>query len=123
MSSARRRGASLLLVIALVTLLTLAAVSLMGTTAVRYHATQFARDRLQALECAQAGLLAARAQMESGNSPDSTIALALGDVGSARVTFTPQGEGLRVASLGSALRDGEVQATRLLEVVWEVGRP
>jgi hypothetical protein len=61
--------------------------------------------------------------MESGNSPDSTIALALGDVGSARVTFTPQGEGLRVASLGSALRDGEVQATRLLEVVWEVGRP
>ncbi len=116
------RGFSLLYVIAMVTLLSIAATSLVGTTAMRYHHSQLSRDRLQALQCAQAGLLWARARIEAGEIPEGLASLPLGEAGAAQITAAATPDGLRIVALGTAFRGGEPQAGRRLEVLWHPAR-
>jgi type II secretory pathway component PulK len=115
----RRRGITLLYVIGAMAVMMIVVSSLIAMASQRYHHAQFSRDRLQALECAQAGLLWARGCLRRGETlgPEPQT-LDLGPAGRVRVTAREASEGLHIEAVGITLRDGESQATRRLEVLW-----
>ncbi|MBN1477397.1 hypothetical protein JXA47_11640 [Candidatus Sumerlaeota bacterium] len=115
----RRRGVTLLLVIGLVAVMMMAVSSVMMLTTERYHHAQLMRDRMQALECARAGLLWARARLEAGEGLRSREELDLGgEVGAVLILTEDFGDTVRLTAVGTAWRDSTPQTDRRLVAVW-----
>lgn len=112
-----------MLAIGFMTLAFLAASGLLLAAAGRYSHAQLIRDRLQALECAQAGLLWARRALDAGETLPPLSRLDLGPAGFVTIAPAPEGGAPRLLLTGSARRDGEPQASRTLEVLLEEAGP
>jgi hypothetical protein len=119
----RRRGMTLMLAIGMLTITMLAAMGLMLAAGERYAHAQRMRDRLQALECAQAGVLWARESLRNTGTLDAAVRLDFGDIGASAVTASAEAAGWRVTATGSTRRDGAEQVTRTLDVVLPEARP
>jgi hypothetical protein len=107
------------LVIGMVAVMMMFATMLMTQAGQRYHHAQFIRDRLQANQCAQAGLLWTQSRIRSGEEMLGIHSLDFGEVGLAEVVVTRDASGIRLAATGTALRDSTPQATRRLVRVLE----
>ena len=115
----RRRGVTLLLVIGLVAVMMMAVSSVTMLTTERYHHAQLMRDRMQALECARAGLLWARERLEAGETLRSREELDFGgEVGAVLILTEDFGDTVRLTAVGTARRDSTAQTDRRLVAVW-----
>lgn len=114
----RRRGITLLLVIGLVAVMMMAVSSVMMLTTERYHHAQLMRDRMQALECARAGLLWAHERFEAGDAILPREEIDFGEVGAVVILAEDEGDLLRVTAVGTARRDNTPQTDRRLVAVW-----
>jgi type II secretory pathway component PulK len=117
----RRRGVSLLLVIGLVAVMMMAVSSVMMLTTERYHHAQLMRDRMQALECARAGLLWAHERCEAGDVIGPRAEIDFGEVGAVVILTEKWGDSVRLTVVGTARRDSTPQTDRRLVAVWTRG--
>ncbi len=107
---------ALLLAIGAVTAMMVAVMGVMALASRRYHHAQLTRDRLQALQCAQAGLLWANAQRDAGRALESETRLDLGEAGSVTIRIAEPTQ--RVTAEGLSGRSPARSVTRRLEAVW-----
>lgn len=111
----RRRGFTLLFVTGMLLIISMAVAGLATTAAIHYRHVQVAHDRLQALECAQAGIIWARRAIANGDDVASTM-LSLGDDTQVRIACQESDGTWIVESIGETLRHDEVVAQRRLSV-------